>query len=32
MKGKNFYTPMVIVEVVNQVKRVNAKFIDHRDS
>jgi hypothetical protein len=32
MKGKNFYILMVIVEVVNQVKGVNVKFIDHRDS
>jgi hypothetical protein len=32
MKGKNFHTPMVIIEVVNSVKGVNAKFIDHRDS
>ncbi len=32
MKGKNFYTPMAIVEAINQVKGVNAKFIDHRDS
>jgi hypothetical protein len=31
MKGKNFYIPMAIVEAVNQVKGVNAKFIDHRD-
>jgi len=29
MKGKNFYTPMVIVEAINQVKRINMKFIDH---
>jgi hypothetical protein len=32
MKGKNFYIPMVIIKAVNQVKGVNAKFIDHRDS
>jgi hypothetical protein len=32
MKGKNFYTPMVIVKAVNQVKGVNVKFIVHRDS
>jgi hypothetical protein len=32
MKGKNFYTPMVIVKAFNQVKGVNMKFIDHRDS
>ncbi|CAK9881364.1 unnamed protein product [Sphagnum jensenii] len=31
MKGKNFYTLMAIVEVVNEVKGVNAKFIDHRE-
>jgi hypothetical protein len=32
MKGKNFYTLMAIVEAVNQVKGVNAKFINHCDS
>jgi hypothetical protein len=32
MKGKNFYTPMAIVETDNQVKGVNANFIDHCDS
>jgi hypothetical protein len=32
MKGKNFYTPMAIIEAINQVKGVNAKFIDHHDS
>ena len=32
MKGKNFYTPMRIVEAVNKVKGVNATFIDHRDA
>jgi hypothetical protein len=32
MKGKNFYTPMAIVEAINQVKIINAKFIDHHDS
>jgi hypothetical protein len=32
MKGKKFYTPMAIIEAVNKVKGVNAKFIDHRDS
>jgi hypothetical protein len=32
MKGKNFYTPMAIVEAITQVKGVNAKFIDHHDS
>jgi hypothetical protein len=32
MKGKNFYTPIAIVEAINQVKGVNAKFIDHCDS
>jgi hypothetical protein len=26
MKGKNFYTPMAIVEAVNQVKGFNAKY------
>ncbi len=32
MKGKNFYSPMAIVEAVNEVKGVNASFIDHRDA
>jgi hypothetical protein len=32
MKGKNLYIPMAIIEAVNQVKGVNEKFIDHRDS
>jgi hypothetical protein len=32
MKGKNFCIPMAIVEAINQVKGVNAKFIDHCDS
>jgi len=32
MKGKNLYIPMAIVKAVNQVKGVNAKFIDHHDS
>jgi len=31
MKGKNFYIPMAIVEVVNQVKGVNVNVIDHCD-
>jgi hypothetical protein len=31
MKGKNFYSPMVIIEVVNEVKGVNTSFINHRD-
>jgi hypothetical protein len=31
MKGKNFYSPMAIVEVVNKVKGVNVSFIDHHD-
>lgn len=29
MKGKTFYIPMAIVEVINQVEGVNVKFIDH---
>jgi hypothetical protein len=32
MKGKNFYTPMAIIEAINHVKGVNVKVIDHRDS
>jgi hypothetical protein len=32
MKGKNFYTPMAIVKAVNQVKGINVKSINHRDS
>jgi hypothetical protein len=32
MKGKNFYSPMAIVEAVNKVKGINANFIDHRDA
>jgi len=32
MKGKNFYSPMVIVEAVNEVKGVNMNFIDHHDA
>ena len=31
MKGKNFFTPMAIVDAVNEVKGVNATLIDHRD-
>jgi hypothetical protein len=32
MKGKNLYSPMVIVEAVNEVKGVNVSFIDHCDA
>ncbi len=32
MKDKNFYSSMAIVEAVNEVKGVNASFIDHRDA
>jgi hypothetical protein len=32
MKGKNFYSLMAIVEAGNEVKGVNASFIDHRDA
>ncbi|CAM6027652.1 unnamed protein product [Sphagnum balticum] len=32
MKGKNFYSPMAIIEAVNEVKGVNTSFIDHRDA
>jgi hypothetical protein len=32
MKGKNFYSPMVIIEVINEIKGVNVSFIDHRDA
>jgi len=31
MEGKNFYILMAIIKVVNQVKGVNTKFIDHRE-
>ncbi len=30
-KGKNFYSPMAIVEAINGVKGVDASFTDHRD-
>ncbi len=32
MKGKNFYSPIAIVEAINEVKGVNASFIDHCDA
>jgi hypothetical protein len=32
MKVKNFYSPMVIVKVINEVKGVNASYIDHPDA
>jgi hypothetical protein len=32
MKGKNFYSPMSIIEVVNKVKGINVNFIDHHDA
>jgi hypothetical protein len=32
MKDKNFYSPMAIIEAINEVKGVNASFIDHRDA
>ncbi|CAM6017354.1 unnamed protein product [Sphagnum balticum] len=32
MKGKNLYSPMAIVQAVNEVKGVNASFIDHHDA
>jgi hypothetical protein len=32
MKDKNFYSSMAIIEAVNEVKGVNANFINHRDA
>jgi hypothetical protein len=32
MKGKKFYSPMAIIEVINEVKGVNASFTDHHDA
>ncbi|CAK9217450.1 unnamed protein product [Sphagnum troendelagicum] len=32
MKGKNFYSPMAIIEAINKVKRINVNFIDHHDA
>ncbi|XP_078732831.1 uncharacterized protein LOC144947479 isoform X1 [Lampetra fluviatilis] len=32
MKGKNFYTPLDIVDTVNLINSIEATFIDHQDA
>lgn len=32
MKGKNFFTPMAIIDVINKIKGMNRMFIGHFDS
>jgi len=32
MRGRNYYTPADIVSDVNDINRVGATFVDHRDS
>ncbi|KAE9146939.1 hypothetical protein PF004_g33001, partial [Phytophthora fragariae] len=31
MRGSNFYTPSLLVDVINKIKSVNGIFLDHNE-